>query len=488
MSALEETPVVTVFLRHRGEVLLLRRSGEVGSYRHRWGAVAGHAEGEPDAAARWEIEEETGLGDDAVTFVRSGEPFAVDDEELVKRWRVHPYLFDAASRDVEVSWETTEAEWVAPPEILRRDTVPRLWTSYARVAPDVAAVRGDREHGSAHISLRALEVLRDRAGWWAWRLEETRGQPGGGEGERGEDGGGGALPPRPGASAAGREESEAGGGMGWSAEAAGAAVGDLHALARELLDARPSMAALANRVHRAMHACRGEPAAGYPAALERAAHGGLGRALDADAAAAARAASRVAGRTVLTLSRSGTVSRALLAADPPPRVLVAVSAPQGEGVGVAERLASAGLDVTLLADAAVGFALAGRSAGAADAPAVDLVVLGADTVLANGTVVNKTGSLPAALAARRGGVPVIAVAASDKVAPEGGFRGEEGDPDDLYAPGGGGEDGDPPFRRRVPLFEPVPADLLAGVITESATLAPTQVVELARELAALREW
>jgi len=159
---LEVTPVVTCFLRAGGDVLLLRRSGEVGSYRGRWGAVAGYAEGDPAAAARREIEEETGLGS-AVEPVRRGEPFEVVDRDLGKRWIVHPYLFDCSTREVTLDRESVECAWVPPTEILRRDVVPELWTSWRRVAPDEETVAADREHGSAWISLRALEVLRDRA-------------------------------------------------------------------------------------------------------------------------------------------------------------------------------------------------------------------------------------------------------------------------------------------------------------------------------------
>jgi len=159
----QKMPVITCFLRHEGEVLLLRRSEDVGSYAGQWGAVAGHAEGDPAAAARAEIEEETGLGD-AATLVRTEEPFPVDDAELGTRWIVHPFLFDCSRRDVRLNWETAEAEWVRPTEILRRDTVPQLWTSYERVAPTVKSVANDQVHGSTYIATRALEVLRDRAG------------------------------------------------------------------------------------------------------------------------------------------------------------------------------------------------------------------------------------------------------------------------------------------------------------------------------------
>ncbi|MFB6095104.1 MAG: NUDIX domain-containing protein, partial [Halodesulfurarchaeum sp.] len=57
---MDATPVVTVFLRNEGAVLLLRRSEEVGSYPGAWGAVAGHAEGDPESQALAEVEEETG--------------------------------------------------------------------------------------------------------------------------------------------------------------------------------------------------------------------------------------------------------------------------------------------------------------------------------------------------------------------------------------------------------------------------------------------
>ncbi len=421
MARLVETPVVTCFLRHGGDVLLLRRSSAVGSYRGLWGAVAGYAEGDPDAAARREIEEETGLGD-AVDRVRRGEPFPLDAPELGKRWIVHPYLFDCARRDVRTDWESTDAAWVPPPEILRRPTVPELWTSYRRVAPTVESLAADREHGSAWLSLRALEVLRDAAA-------ELGAAPGDGTA---------------------REE--------------------LRRLARRLVAARPAMAAPANRVHRAMHACRAE---GRAAAVEAAAGEAIGRALAADERAAEHAARRIAGRRVLTLSRSGTVTRALLAADPPPEVWVAESRPGGEGVEVARRLAGAGLAVTLIPDAAVDAALA---AG------VEQVLLGADTVLADGSVVNKVGSCAAALAAARHGRTVLAVAAADKVSPDAGAA-----PSELADAAVLGPEV-PGVARWSPLFERVLAGRVGVLVTEEGEMEPAGARRLAEELAALRRW
>jgi translation initiation factor 2B subunit (eIF-2B alpha/beta/delta family) len=420
-----ETPVVTVFLHHRGEVLLLRRSEDVDSYPGQWGAVAGHVEDDdPDASALAEIEEETHLSESDVSLVRRGASFPVEDADRETRWIVHPYLFETRTRTVTTNWETAEAEWVAPTAILERDVVPELWTSYRRVAPSVVTIADDTTHGSATLSLWALEVLRDRAG----RLAATDHM---------------------------------------NAEQARARLVDT---ATELLDARPSMAALRNRVHRVMNACHPDGSAPSVAAT---AHDAIGDALQADTDTATHAADTIAGQHVLTLSRSGTVLQALRRADPSPSVVVAASQPAGEGIGVAEALANDGLDVTLIPDAAV---------AATVADGVDALLVGADTVLPSGAVVNKTGTRAAALAAAHADVPFYVACSTDKISTTDTVHTEEGPARDVY-------DGRADLAVRNPTFDLTPTDLITGgLITERGVLATDDVPAVADDLAALANW
>lgn len=399
------TDVVTCFLRRRGRVLLGRRSEAVGTYSGHWGAISGYAEGEPDAAARREIDEEVGLLD-ASTPVRTGDPLEVVDGE--RTWIVHPYLFDCGPGETTPNREFETVEWVHPTEIRRRETVPALREAYEAVAPTVESVHADEVHGSAYVSIRALEVLRDRAG--------TLADDGAGEG-------------------------------GWE---------ELAALARELLEARPSMAALENRVNRAMFEADGRTAS----RVETAAREGIDRAVDADDRAATRAAGTITGE-VLTLSRSGTVETALLEAGPD-QVVVLESRPDREGVGVAERLASTGIETTLTLDAAAAHVV----------ESVDCVLVGADTVLADGSVVNKVGTRTAALAAAREGVPVYVVAAADKVSPA-------TKPELEHVSGAAIYGGDADISVDCPLFDRTPAELVTAVITESGTLDAEGVAERA---------
>jgi translation initiation factor 2B subunit (eIF-2B alpha/beta/delta family) len=415
---MSETHVVTCFLRNRSEVLLLQRSESVGSYSGQWGAVAGHAEGTPDELARQEIEEETGLVHE-VTPIRSGDPFSVEDSDLDTEWVVHPYLFDCDSRAVDPNEETAEYEWVSPVEILHRETVPDLWKSYERVAPTVESVAEDDEHGSAYLSIRALETLRDAA---AMRDHENR--------------------------------------LSWDS---------LASLARELRNVRPSMTVIANRVNRLMFEVNGDLSQVVSIAESE-----IERALTAGEESAAAAADQLVDESasVLTLSRSGTVQKTLERIDLR-EVYVSESRPGREGVSVAETFTET-TDVTLVSDAAVAHTLSIAN--------VDAVLIGADTVLADGRVVNKVGTRGTALAAAYEDVPVYVVTAADKVSPETDADPdlEPNDPSTVY-------EGDTALDVIAPTFDVSPADRVT-VITEEGPQSNAAVEEIAVQYREYAGW
>lgn len=234
---------------------------------------------------------------------------------------------------------------------------------------------------------------------------------------------------------------------------------ELTALARRLLRARPSMAVVRNRLARVL------ADADDPEVIETAATEGIERAAAADRAAAFRAAGVVDSATVLTLSRSSTVLETL-GQGTAERVFVAESRPAREGIGVAETLAE-GCQVTVHTDAAVAHLLA--------TVPIDAVLVGADTVLPDGSVVNKTGTRGAALAAANEDVPVYAAAAADKITTRESVNLESGDVAAVY-------DGEAPLDVRNPTFDVTPATAIEGVVTERGVLDPEAVSEIAAEL------
>lgn len=291
----------------------------------------------------------------------------------------------------------------------------------------LALVRSDREHGASWLAGQAARALADATGPMMGLPTELM-----------------------------------------AAESAERRLGEIHAAAHAFATARPSMAVLANTVAAIWWAGR----RGDVAARLRAQHAEALRLLAAREGAVDAILGHVRpllGEVVYTHSRSGTVEAALrrLAEEGRVRhILTGESRPGAEGIALARSLAGCGARVTLVADAACG-AFVGQ-AGA--------VLLGADSVRADGSLVNKVGSYPLALAAREASVPVYVLCESLKIAaPAYPLVFEERDPDDLNgAPLAGVE-------VRTIVFEYTPAALLAGVIAEDGPLA---VGEIGRRAAA----
>ena len=430
---------VTTFLRNRGQILLVRRSSVVDAYPNRWSGIADYLRSEPDdpLAEAERCLRET-IGPAGVDLVRSGAPITVPGDD--RTWLVHPFLFDVGDRQAPSDGSIEGAEWVHATAIRDRDTVPMLWETYRRVAPTVETIRTDEVHGASWLSVRALEVLRDEAA----SVDEWDGVVG---------------------------------------------------LARELVDVRPGMVTIGNRVNRVMadvvdgvdlvdgaDLVDGDGAvadAPSPAVVHDRTIGAIDRAVEADGTAARSVAEllepgnrfRRRGEPIVTFSRSETVVDALLELDSrsesaDSRVLVGESRPDREGVGVAETLSDSGIEVTLAADSALPWLLERGDAGC--------VLVGADTVDPSGGVYNKAGTYGLALAADRAGVPMVVVASSSKIAPTAGFEQERSDPAAVY----GGSSG---IDVATPRFDRTPPGLVTAIVTEHGTLSTADVRSIAAE-------
>jgi len=124
---LEEKHVVTCFLEQSKLILLLRRSGRVGTYQRLWAGVSGYIETDALDQAITEIREETGLFNNNIKLVKQGKPLEVIDRSLHRKWIVHPFLFHVLDpQKIMLDWEHTEFTWVKPRELERYKTVPGL--------------------------------------------------------------------------------------------------------------------------------------------------------------------------------------------------------------------------------------------------------------------------------------------------------------------------------------------------------------------------
>ena len=131
---LKEKQVVTCFLESENQILILRRSEQVGSYQGRWAGVSGYIDETADEQALIEIEEETRLHQTDLKLIKRGKPLTVEDNNLGVKWIVYPYLFHIEDRDkIKIDWEHKEIKWIEPEEIANYETVPRLEETLQRV-------------------------------------------------------------------------------------------------------------------------------------------------------------------------------------------------------------------------------------------------------------------------------------------------------------------------------------------------------------------
>ncbi|UCF21579.1 MAG: S-methyl-5-thioribose-1-phosphate isomerase [Gemmatimonadota bacterium] len=191
------------------------------------------------------------------------------------------------------------------------------------------------------------------------------------------------------------------------------------------------------------------------------------------------------GSTVLTHCNTGALATAGIGTALAPvylaaerglcvRVLATETRPLLQGSRLtAWELERAGIDVTVLPD--------GAAADAMRALGVDMVIVGADRIVANGDVANKVGTYGLAIAARHHRIPFYVAAPSSTFD----FSLESGDRIPIEQRGGD-EVRRMSGRQIAPetvavygaAFDVTPAELISGIITEAGLFKPTEVSTL----------
>lgn len=150
------------------------------------------------------------------------------------------------------------------------------------------------------------------------------------------------------------------------------------------------------------------------------------------------------------------------------KVYATESRPWRQGILTANELAKEGIDVTLIIDSAVRSVM----------KKADIVMVGADTITSNGTVINKIGTSQLALAADEARVPFVVCSETYKMSPQTLFGDmvtiEERDAGEII------RKGEVPASVKVfnPVFDSTPAKYIDGIVTEIGIISPGSVYEV----------
>lgn len=238
----------------------------------------------------------------------------------------------------------------------------------------------------------------------------------------------------------------------------------LRASAQRLAQARPAMAAIAGAVGRILSAPGGLPGMAHKAAR-------LLEEYDHATEHIATFARPLLKGTLMTHSMSGTVLDVLVACKSQiERIVVLEGRPRYEGRDMAKALAGQGIAITLITDAQADIFLSQCHA----------VVVGADSILANGDVLNKAGTALLAWAAHGHKMAFYVLCETLKISP----RSWSSDPAIL-------EEKEPEEVLNQPMegvtarnfyFDHTPGRLVTKIITEQGTLDHKEIKWMARTL------
>jgi len=232
----------------------------------------------------------------------------------------------------------------------------------------------------------------------------------------------------------------------------------------ELASARPAMAALGGAVRRILSAKGGLEGIAHEAAQ-------LLKEYDTAIERITGFARPLLNGTVMTHSLSGTVLEVLSACLARiERVIVLEGRPRYEGRVVARELSKVGASIVLITDAQADIFLAQCHA----------VVVGADSILANGDILNKAGTALLAWAARGHRIPFYVLSETLKISPYG-LSGdlaqlEEKEPGEVL------EQHIPGVSVRNFYFDRTPSRLITNVITEQGLLGKQGIKRIASQM------
>lgn len=238
----------------------------------------------------------------------------------------------------------------------------------------------------------------------------------------------------------------------------------LHRAGKELANARPAMAALAGAVRRILNA-----PGGLEGTVREAAK--LLREYDSAIEHITGYAKPLLIGTIMTHSLSGTVLEVLTnCLSQIEQVIVLEGRPRYEGREVARALSKSNATITLITDAQADIFL----------PQCHAVVVGADSILANGDILNKAGTALLAWAAHGHRIPLYVLCETLKISPQS-WSGdlaqlEEKEPTEVL------EQHIPGVNVRNFYFDRTLSKLVTGVITEQGIMGKKEISQVASQL------
>ena len=132
----DKAPVITVFVKYKDKILLLKRSNKVRTYQGKWNTIAGYLDEVKPIKEKVleELREEINVNEKDISDIKYGNSYKLNDSKINKIWIVHPVLVELKNKvEIKLDWEHTEYKWINPEELKKFDIVTDLDKSLRNV-------------------------------------------------------------------------------------------------------------------------------------------------------------------------------------------------------------------------------------------------------------------------------------------------------------------------------------------------------------------
>jgi len=119
-------PVINCVLRHKGKLLVVKRSETLNFYPGVWNGISGFLDDKRTLQEKIadEIREELGIEASKIKKMRLGEIFHQEEPTYNKTWIVHPVLVDVTTDKIILDWEAKEYVWLVLKDIKKLRLLP----------------------------------------------------------------------------------------------------------------------------------------------------------------------------------------------------------------------------------------------------------------------------------------------------------------------------------------------------------------------------
>lgn len=121
--------VLTCFIQVKNEILILKRSDKIATYKGMWNTVAGYIDDYVPLKEKVleELNEELFISESQIEKFKIGNNYEFTDKNINKTWIIYPVLITLSKKpEIKLNWEHIDYKWINPKEIINYDTVPKL--------------------------------------------------------------------------------------------------------------------------------------------------------------------------------------------------------------------------------------------------------------------------------------------------------------------------------------------------------------------------